>query len=111
MKAKAEKSKVESEQSNEAVVADLEALANAKADLHKECDFTLKNFDLRQGARDGEIEALKQAMQIFSGASFGVLLQNGVPDFSVTVNTKPISDEEKSNTLWNMANAYVNDSD
>merc|ERR1719502_661212 len=47
-----------------------------KADLHKSCDFTLKNFELRQTARDDEIEALKQALAMFSGASFSAFLQN-----------------------------------
>merc|ERR1719152_272459 len=76
MKAKAESDKVEKEAELEAVVGDLESLASENADLHKSCDFTLKNFDLRQGARDDEIEALKQAINIFSGASFSAFLQN-----------------------------------
>merc|ERR1719421_2485005 len=76
MKAKAESDKVEKEAEKEAVESDLESLASENADLHKACDFTLKNFDLRQGARDDEIEALKQALNIFSGASFSAFLQN-----------------------------------
>jgi hypothetical protein len=76
MKAKAESDKVEKEAELEAVMGDLESLANENADLHKSCDFTLKNFDLRQGARDDEIEALKQALSIFSGAKFAAFLQN-----------------------------------
>merc|ERR1719172_175110 len=76
MKAKAESDKVEKEEEQEAVVGDLESLASENADLHKSCDFTLKNFDLRQGARDDEIEPLKQALNIFSGASFSAFLQN-----------------------------------
>merc|ERR1719456_1442929 len=75
MKAKAESDKVEAETSREAVMGELENLANENADLHKSCDFTLKNFDLRQGAREDEIGALKQALNIFSGASFSVFLQ------------------------------------
>merc|ERR1719408_622763 len=75
-KAKAEGDKVQSETEMEAVMGELEQLANENADLHKSCDFTLKNFDLRQGARDDEIEALKQALAIFSGASFSAFLQN-----------------------------------
>merc|ERR1719217_1810940 len=75
MKAKAESDKVEKEAAAEAVMGDLESLASENADLHKACDFTLKNFDLRQGARDDEIEALKQALSIFSGASFSAFLQ------------------------------------
>jgi len=76
MKAKAEGDKVEKEAEKDAVVGDLESLASESTDLHKACDFTLKNFDLRQGARDDEIEALKQAISIFSGAKFSAFLQN-----------------------------------
>merc|ERR1719171_1230236 len=36
-------------------VSELESLASAKADLHDECDFVLKNFDIRQKARLQEI--------------------------------------------------------
>merc|ERR1719335_1530579 len=60
MKAKAEGEKVEAETEKDAVMGELEQLANENADLHKSCDFTLKNFELRQTARDDEIEALKQ---------------------------------------------------
>jgi hypothetical protein len=47
---------------------DAEELAAYLADLHKSCDFVLKNFDLRQEARGAEIEALGQALAILSGA-------------------------------------------
>merc|ERR1719235_2493501 len=60
MKAKAEQAKVEAETERDGVLGELEQLANENADLHKSCDFTLKNFELRQTARDDEIEALKQ---------------------------------------------------
>ena len=36
----------------------------------RSCDFTLKNFDIRQEARDQEVEALRQAKAILSGAKF-----------------------------------------
>merc|ERR1719335_1145835 len=75
-KAKAEGEKVETETEKEAVMGELEALMNENADLHKSCDFTLKNFELRQTAREDEIEALKQALAMFSGASFSAFLQN-----------------------------------
>merc|ERR1719421_1690894 len=45
-------------------------LSNENADLHKSCDFVLKNFDIRQEARDQEVEALRQAKAILSGAKF-----------------------------------------
>merc|ERR1719218_546319 len=76
MKAKAEQDKVEAETERDSVMGELEQLANENADLHKSCDFTLKNFELRQTARDDEIEALKQALAMFSGASFSAFLQN-----------------------------------
>jgi len=75
--AKAESEKVEKEQEKDGVVEELDALNSENADLHKSCDFTLKNFDVRQGARDNEIEALKQALSMLSGASFGAFLQSG----------------------------------
>merc|ERR1719321_2379180 len=74
-KAKAEAEKVQSTTELEETVGELESLAGENTDLHADCDFTLKNFDLRRGARDGEIEALKQCLAIFSGASFSALLQ------------------------------------
>merc|ERR1740117_2154704 len=74
-KAKAEGRKVEAETERDGVMGELEQLASANADLHKSCDYTLKNFELRQQTRDDEIEALRQAIAIFSGASFGAFLQ------------------------------------
>merc|ERR1719230_294851 len=56
-------------------MSELEALYSENADLHKSCDYTLKNFDLRQSARADEIEALKQALSMLSGATFGAFLQ------------------------------------
>merc|ERR1719482_356555 len=66
-KAKAEEAKVEAQTERDAVLGELEQLANENADLHKSCDFTLKNFELRQTAREEEIEALKQSIAMFSG--------------------------------------------
>jgi len=75
-KARKEGEKVEAETERDSVLGELEQLANENADLHKSCDFTLKNFELRQSARADEIEALKQAIAMFSGASFSAFLQN-----------------------------------
>jgi len=74
--AKKEVEKTETEMSRDGVMSELEALAGENADLHKSCDYTLKNFDLRQAARQSEMEALKQALSILSGASIGAFLQN-----------------------------------
>merc|ERR550537_1037209 len=47
---------------------DLEALNTYKGTLHTSCDFVLDNFETRQEKRADEIEALRQAMDILSGA-------------------------------------------
>jgi len=75
-KAKAEADLVEAKEDKEAVMLELEQLGNYKAELHSSCDFVLKNFEIRQTARDEEIEALKQAKAILSGAKFEAFLQS-----------------------------------
>jgi len=45
----------------------LEGLNSEAGDLHKSCDYLLKNFDLRQEARAAEIDALNEAKNILSG--------------------------------------------
>jgi len=47
---------------------ELEALALYESDLHKDCDWTLKNFNIRQKARLDEMEAISQAKAILSGS-------------------------------------------
>jgi len=74
-KAKAEEEKSETELARDGVASEIEALIGENGDLHKSCDYTLKNFDLRQAARQSEMEALKQALSILSGASFSAFLQ------------------------------------
>merc|ERR1711981_1342021 len=74
-KAKAEADLVETKESKEATMLELEQLSNYNAELHQSCDFVMKNFEVRQTARDEEIEALKQAKAILSGADFQAFLQ------------------------------------
>jgi len=74
--AKAEEDKAQAETDKENVMLELDQLANEKADLHKTCDFVMKNFDIRQSARDEEIEGLKKAKAILSGAKFSEFLQS-----------------------------------
>merc|ERR1719343_1616393 len=66
-KAKAEGDLVEANDEKNAVERILEDLSTYEAELHQACDFVLKNFEIRQTARDEEIEALKQAKAILSG--------------------------------------------
>jgi len=54
----------------DSVGVELEQLDNALIALHESCDFVLRNFDVRQQARDEEIQALRQAVSILSGAKF-----------------------------------------
>jgi len=49
---------------------DLDLIASTLGDLHVQCDFLLQNHGLRQEARTNEIESLKNAKAILSGADF-----------------------------------------
>jgi predicted nucleic acid-binding Zn-ribbon protein len=42
-------------------------------DLHTECDWLLQNFDTRKEARAGEVDALKKAKAVLSGADYSLL--------------------------------------
>lgn len=74
-KAKAEGDLVQANEDKESTLLELEQLSNYNAELHQSCDFIVKNFEIRQTARDEEVEALKQAKAILSGADFEALLQ------------------------------------
>jgi len=41
--------------------------------LHADCDWLLQNFDVRKEARAGEVESLKKAKAVLSGADFSLL--------------------------------------
>jgi chromosome segregation ATPase len=68
IKAQAEADLTEAKETMEATELELTQLANMNAELHKSCDFVLANFDVRQAARAEEVEALRQAKAILSGA-------------------------------------------
>merc|ERR1719272_166862 len=75
-RAKASGEKTAAEEKQAEIQTELEQLSNENADLHKGCDFVVKNFDIRQEARDQEVEALRQAKAILSGAKFELFLQD-----------------------------------
>mgnify|MGYP003958906239 CR=1 FL=1 len=75
-KAKAEADLNQATQDKENALLELEQLSNYNGELHQSCDFIMKNFEIRQTARDEEIEALKQAKSILSGAKFVQMLKN-----------------------------------
>merc|ERR1719240_2160150 len=62
------KKEVDDEGDKRATVGDLLKLGEMAGTLHESCDFTVGHFTERQKARGDEIEALKQAEAIFSGA-------------------------------------------
>merc|ERR550537_617523 len=75
-KGKTEGEQLEEEVNLDHIMSSLEQLATENADIHRSCDFVLKNWEVRTAARDAEIEALKQAIALFSGAKMAALLQN-----------------------------------
>merc|ERR550514_2077932 len=52
-----------------------EAMAKAEflKDLHLECDWLVNNFEVRKAARAGEVDALKQAKAVLSGADYSLV--------------------------------------
>merc|ERR1719159_2101814 len=57
-------------ESKTATDTDLDLINGVIQDLHVSCDFLLQNFDLRKEARTNEVESLKNAKAILSGANF-----------------------------------------
>merc|ERR1719478_1738374 len=52
-----------------------EAMATAQylSEVHGECDWLLTNFQVRKDARAGEVDALKKAKAVLSGADYSLL--------------------------------------
>jgi len=69
--AKTKKAKLNAESDLMDTVDELEGLHKQNSNYHAECDYVMKNFDVRQTSRAQEVEALQQAKQILSGASLG----------------------------------------
>lgn len=66
-KAKAEKGLTQSNSELDGTMTELESLSDGAGALHKSCDYTLENFDVRQEARDQEVDALRKAKAFLSG--------------------------------------------
>merc|ERR1712050_256757 len=47
--------------------------------LHAECDWLLKYFDVRKTARAGEVDALKNAKAVLSGADYSFIQVSSNP--------------------------------
>jgi len=76
MKAQLETELETSKEGKASTTKELMATLEYTASLHKECDWLLKNFDVRKEARASEVDALGKAKAVLSGADFS-LLQKG----------------------------------
>jgi len=56
--------------------SELMATEEYLADMHSECDWLIKNYDLRKEARAGEVDSLKSAKAVLAGADYS-LVQRG----------------------------------
>merc|ERR1719511_300895 len=69
LESKALKLKEEETATMKEVLATAETLKN----LHLECDWLVSNFQVRKEARAGEIDALKKAKAVLSGADYSFI--------------------------------------
>lgn len=69
-KAEAEGELETAKEGKTAKVKELMATAEYISSLHAECDWLMSNFEVRKEARAGEVEALKNAKAVLSGADF-----------------------------------------
>jgi len=72
-KAEAETGKVADEESKTAEFKELTATKQYEGQLHAECDWLIQNFDLRKSMRAEEMDNLKQAKAVLSGADFSFI--------------------------------------
>merc|ERR1719240_2291365 len=55
---------------------ELMATKEYMSQLHSECDWLLQNYQLRKDARADEVDALKKAKAVLSGADFSLMQMN-----------------------------------
>jgi septal ring factor EnvC (AmiA/AmiB activator) len=72
-----------------------ESMAKAEeiAALHQECDWLVANFEARKAARAGEIDSLKKAKAVLSGADYSLVQ---VSAHSVSVDPEGVGVPEKT---------------
>jgi len=56
-----------------ATMKEVLATADTLKSLHLECDWLVSNFEVRKDARAGEVDALKKAKAVLSGAEFSLV--------------------------------------
>merc|ERR1719298_135699 len=72
-KASTEGSLEANKEEKEATSKELMAVHSYIASLHAECDWLLKYFDVRKEARASEVDALKNAKAVLSGADYSLV--------------------------------------
>jgi chromosome segregation ATPase len=72
-KAATEKALTDQSSEHTSTVKELMATHEYIASLHGECDWLIKYFDVRKEARTGEIDSLKKAKAVLSGADFSLV--------------------------------------
>lgn len=65
---KADAEKIRTQEDLKRLNSNLDGLKTMFIQLHSECDFLLKNFEIRQASRTQEVEALAEAKAVMSGA-------------------------------------------
>merc|ERR1719389_987523 len=75
IKAREEQDKVMEEGNRDAAQTAWDQLRSENLDLHASCDYLIKNFDIRLERRDEEVEALKEGLATFTGATFSSFIQ------------------------------------
>merc|ERR1719364_250756 len=73
MKAATEVALQEHEAAHQAAAAEHMATLEYEASLHAECDWLLKYFEVRKEARAGEVDSLKKAKDVLSGADYSLV--------------------------------------
>jgi len=73
VKASTEAALAEDETNLKDTKGELMATMEYEASLHAECDWLLKFFDMRKEARAGEIDSMKKAKAVLSGADFSLV--------------------------------------
>merc|ERR1719316_1782650 len=72
-KAEMEGALAKAHEDHKGTVSELMATMEALSGVHGECDWLLENFESRKAAREGEVDSLKKAKSILSGADFSLV--------------------------------------
>merc|ERR1719235_2013475 len=72
-KAELEAELVKTEDTKKVTTSELMATKEYISELHGDCDWLLEKYDMRKEARTNEIEALKKAVAVLSGADYSLV--------------------------------------